>query len=89
MGLVKASVWKTRPPGLKCTSAAAPTLQQTVACGFGALSNIWDTKYDDESSLVDTEPHAGFYSSNCHQCALVVPDNHSFDGSLQQSGPVS
>ena len=22
------------PPGLKCTSAAAPTLQQTVACGL-------------------------------------------------------
>ena len=33
---------------------------------------IWDTKYDDESSLVDTESHAGFYSSNCQQCALVV-----------------
>ena len=22
------------PPGLKCTSAAAPTLQQTVTCGL-------------------------------------------------------
>ena len=28
------------PPGLKCTSSAAPTLQQTVACG------LWGFKFD-------------------------------------------
>ena len=28
------------PPGLKCTSAAAPTLQQTVACGLWGFKGI-------------------------------------------------
>ena len=28
------------PPGLKCTSAAAPTLQQTVACGLWGFNNL-------------------------------------------------
>ena len=30
------------PPGLKCTSAAAPTLQQTVACGLWGFNTTMD-----------------------------------------------
>ena len=34
MYVLKPLFGRPGPPGLKCTSAAAPTLQQTVACGL-------------------------------------------------------
>ena len=36
--LLKPLFGRPGPPDLKCTSAAAPTLQQTVACGLGCFN---------------------------------------------------
>ena len=51
--LLKPLFGRPGPPGLKCTSAAAPTLQQTVACG------LWGFK-----SYLKLLTSSGFYQSS-------------------------
>ena len=64
------------PLSLSWLSRAGISCQFRCGCltgPWGRLSNIWDTKYEMHSSLADIEPHAEIHSSNCHQCAVVVP----------------
>ena len=47
--------------------------------GGDRLSSIWDTMQVNEYSSAGAEPHGEFHSNDCHQCAVVVPDNYSSD----------
>ena len=56
------------PPGLKCTSAAAPTLQQTVACGFWSF-NAQNTT---AKTLILTKTHTISWNTHFMVIAYIL-----------------
>ena len=77
------------PPGLNCTSAAAPSQQQTVACGLRRFKSIatYDTTcpYGDQVSLNNTKRNTFFNSVISSPYFLIIcysKSHHSINNSM-------